>query len=257
MKTHVIGERTRVEGELSADGNLRIAGTVTGRVRVEESVVIEPSARVSGEITAASVIVRGHFEGRISASGRIALEAGSTTQAELDCVRIAIAEGAHFRGAIFTADESATMRLASPAPQHAPAPAHAQPAPVGAPAPFATATPAAHLEPQPDTTARVAAPDAETVKVPAPILDVPHPIRGERRYTHEVPTVLRTGTADHAAVDDADELRTSVVMPGAVETSDDDVEEATSTTTTDKSPAQVALLDDDLPMPGPKKGRRR
>lgn len=237
MKTHVIGEFTRVEGELAADGNLRIAGQITGRIRVEESVVIEPTARVVGEISAAAVVVRGSFEGRIAASGRITLETGSITQAALECTRIGIAEGAQFRGTIFTADESATMRV--------------QPL---TDAPAKPDSVAAIAAPQAQPTTPDAAPDAAAEHTEPAESSAAEPVAGEAQGD-DTTTVPRTRSPEHAAVEPDDGPET-FVMPGAIALVDDRGEPTTETTT-DNSPAQVALLADDAMQPGPRKGRRR
>src|SRR5436190_22006004 len=50
MASTFIGGTLTVEGELSADGPVTIAGTVQGRITARERVVVERSAKVIAEI---------------------------------------------------------------------------------------------------------------------------------------------------------------------------------------------------------------
>ena len=71
-RSHLVAG-TRIVGNITAPGLLEIQGQVEGRV-VADSVVIEERGTVEGEIMAAAIGVRGHFDGHL-AGGAVRIHA--------------------------------------------------------------------------------------------------------------------------------------------------------------------------------------
>jgi cytoskeletal protein CcmA (bactofilin family) len=94
-----IGPQLVIDGEVSSDEDLTIAGTVHGRVTVRgASLVIERTADVHADLRAERVVVHGAVQGAISAAERIELSASSSVEGSLSADSIVIAEGARFSG---------------------------------------------------------------------------------------------------------------------------------------------------------------
>jgi cytoskeletal protein CcmA (bactofilin family) len=62
-----VGPDLVLEGTITGEGNLRVAGQLTGTLAVGGDVTIEPGAVVDGEVKAASVTVApgGHMRGMV------------------------------------------------------------------------------------------------------------------------------------------------------------------------------------------------
>jgi cytoskeletal protein CcmA (bactofilin family) len=96
-----IGASVVIKGELSAKEDLTISGRVEGKVEVHDHVVrVGREAKVNAEINARAVIVEGTVIGNINATERIELLEHGSVEGDITSPKIAMAEGAEFRGKI-------------------------------------------------------------------------------------------------------------------------------------------------------------
>ena len=98
MASTVIGHGITVEGEISADDEVVIQGTVRGKITGREAVVIEQGAVVEADVSAASIVVGGQVTGNIAVADRIDLQTGARLVGDVKAARITIADGASFKG---------------------------------------------------------------------------------------------------------------------------------------------------------------
>ncbi len=95
----MIGEGVRVNGEVSAEKELSIAGEVHGRIR-SPHVVIRGGGAVDAEVEADRVMVHGRAAGVISATDRIEVKGTAIVTADLSAPSVVIEEGAVVRGSV-------------------------------------------------------------------------------------------------------------------------------------------------------------
>ena len=96
-----IGRSVVMKGELTGSENLVIDGQVEGTINLRENLLtIGSSANISAEILAKSVIVLGRHRGNITGTEKIEIRESGSVDGDLSAPRVAIAEGAHFRGSI-------------------------------------------------------------------------------------------------------------------------------------------------------------
>jgi cytoskeletal protein CcmA (bactofilin family) len=98
MASTVIGAGITVEGEISTDEDLVVAGTVRGKVSAKEGVTIEHGATVEADVTGGSLVVAGSLTGNVSATERVDLQSGSRVVGNVKAARVTIADGAQFKG---------------------------------------------------------------------------------------------------------------------------------------------------------------
>ena len=98
MASTIIGDGITIEGELTADEEVVIQGTLRGRIDCRDAVTVEQGATVEADITASSVSVGGHVTGNVTASDRLDLQTGAKLIGDVKAARITIADGASFRG---------------------------------------------------------------------------------------------------------------------------------------------------------------
>ena len=134
-----IGKSVVIKGELSGSEDLTIEGHVEGRIELRENVLtIGPNGKIRAEVFAKSVIVLGEVAGNILASEKVDIRDNGSVDGDIISPRVAIAEGAHFRGSVDMqrkgaaqsqpAKPAAQQQGSSATPAQAPAAQAAQPA---------------------------------------------------------------------------------------------------------------------------------
>jgi cytoskeletal protein CcmA (bactofilin family) len=131
-----IGKSVVIKGELNGSEDLTVEGHVEGRIELKDHVLtIGPHGRIKAEIHAKAVIVLGEVTGNISASEKVDIRDNGSVDGDIVAPRVAIAEGAHFRGSVDMQRKSvppaaaqAVKAEAKPAPA---APAAQQPSKAG------------------------------------------------------------------------------------------------------------------------------
>jgi cytoskeletal protein CcmA (bactofilin family) len=96
-----IGKSVVIKGELTAGEDLIIDGTVEGKIELKNGVLtIGVEGRIKADILAKAAVVQGQVVGNVKASERVDIRDNGSLDGDLSSPRIAIAEGAHFRGSI-------------------------------------------------------------------------------------------------------------------------------------------------------------
>ena len=96
-----IGKSVVIKGELSGSEDLTIEGQVEGKIELRQNLLtIGPNAKIKAQVFAKTVVVEGHVHGNISAGERIDIRDKGVVEGNLASPRVAIADGAHFRGSI-------------------------------------------------------------------------------------------------------------------------------------------------------------
>ncbi len=95
---NVLGANTRFDGQLKAQGNIRVDGYFDGSIETAGNVVIGQAARVNASIVANNVQVWGALQGRILASGRLEILPSGRVWGEVRVAALLIDEGGVFRG---------------------------------------------------------------------------------------------------------------------------------------------------------------
>ncbi len=127
-----IGKSIIVKGELNGSEDLTIEGQVEGKIELRDNVLtIGPNGKIKAQIFAKSVVVLGHVTGNVTASEKVDIRDNGSVEGDIVSPRVAIAEGAHFRGSVDMQRKSEAARpTPPPAPEAKPAaPAATPPAP--------------------------------------------------------------------------------------------------------------------------------
>src|ERR1043166_9588456 len=96
-----IGKSVVIKGELNGSEDLTIEGHVEGTIQLRDHVLtIGPNGRIKAQIFAKAVIVLGEVTGNVSASDKVDIRDNGSVDGDIIAPRVAIAEGAHFRGSV-------------------------------------------------------------------------------------------------------------------------------------------------------------
>jgi len=96
-----IGKSVVIKGELSGSEDLTIEGQVDGKIELRQNVLtIGPNGRIKAQVFAKSVIILGEVTGNVTATEKVDIRDNGSVDGDIAAPRVAIAEGAHFRGSI-------------------------------------------------------------------------------------------------------------------------------------------------------------
>lgn len=103
-----IGKSVVIKGELSGSEDLTIEGEVEGRIELKQHVLtIGPHGRIRAKIFGKSVVVLGEVIGNIAATDKVAIRDNGSVEGDIAAPKVAIAEGARFRGGIDMSQQAA------------------------------------------------------------------------------------------------------------------------------------------------------
>ena len=96
-----IGKSVVIKGELNGSEDLTIEGLVEGKIELREHVLtIGPNGKIKAELFAKSVVVLGEVKGNVTATDKVDIRENGSVEGDITAPRVAIAEGAHFRGSV-------------------------------------------------------------------------------------------------------------------------------------------------------------
>ena len=112
-----IGKSVIIKGELSGSEDLYVDGQVEGSIELSGNrLIIGPHGQVRARVNAKGVIVQGKLEGNIQAGERVELTKSAIVIGDIATQRVAIEEGAYFKGKVDIQRESARTEGAKAAP---------------------------------------------------------------------------------------------------------------------------------------------
>jgi cytoskeletal protein CcmA (bactofilin family) len=116
-----IGKSVIIKGELSGSEDLFVDGVVEGTIELRNNnLVIGPNGKVKANINAKGVVVQGKLDGDIRASQRTELRKSAVVVGDVFTQRIAIEEGAYFKGKVDIQQEAAkpvSAQVSKPEPE--------------------------------------------------------------------------------------------------------------------------------------------
>jgi cytoskeletal protein CcmA (bactofilin family) len=103
----VVGSELSIKGNLESRGEVQIDGAIEGDVHAMRIVVGE-EARITGNLLAEDVVVRGAVAGSIRGR-KVTLEAASHVEGDIFHKTLAVERGAHFEGRSRRVDDPAAV----------------------------------------------------------------------------------------------------------------------------------------------------
>ena len=102
-----------VRGEVTGHEDLRIDCRVEGSIRLPaHHLVVGPAGRINADVFARFVTIAGQVSGTITASELVEIEAGARVEADIIAPRVALIDGAYFKGRIDPKRSEAAVRVA-------------------------------------------------------------------------------------------------------------------------------------------------
>jgi len=89
----IIGAGMRVVGDITAEGVVKIEGTVVGTVRAGRQVLVGKGGEVEGDVISREAIIGGEVRGSIRADERVEIQATSVIHGDIAAKRLLVQEG--------------------------------------------------------------------------------------------------------------------------------------------------------------------
>ena len=102
----LISEGCRVSGVLTGSCDFQVNGEVEGDCEIDSTLMLAKSGLWKGTIRAGNVVVSGHVEGDIIASGNVEITDTARITGTVSAEAIAVAEGAVVDGVMKTSSQS-------------------------------------------------------------------------------------------------------------------------------------------------------
>ena len=93
-----ISDGTHILGDIKVEHDLRVEGYLKGTVEVGGMLVLGPTGKIEGQVTARSATIAGQILGNLRGHDKIVLETKSTLVGDLQTRELVINEGAIFQG---------------------------------------------------------------------------------------------------------------------------------------------------------------
>jgi cytoskeletal protein CcmA (bactofilin family) len=103
-----IVEGTSIQGEINADSNLRIDGTVKGHVNTKGRLVVGVNGKIEGDIICQNADVEGEIHGTIKVAELLSLKASAKLTGEMVTNKLQIEPGAEFSGTCKMGNDKST-----------------------------------------------------------------------------------------------------------------------------------------------------
>ena len=95
---NVIGEGTKIVGDLKSDGDLRVDGTLVGAVHTTSKLVLGSTGRIEGEVHAQNADISGKIEGNVLIKEVLQLQSQSRIDGDIRTGKLIVEAGGEFNG---------------------------------------------------------------------------------------------------------------------------------------------------------------
>jgi cytoskeletal protein CcmA (bactofilin family) len=99
-RASVLGPTLKFRGELSAQEDLVVQGSVEGSITHTQSLTIGTDGSMKGDIRARTIVIDGKVEGDLYATESVNIRATAKVKGNVFAPRVAISDGAFFQGQI-------------------------------------------------------------------------------------------------------------------------------------------------------------
>jgi len=118
-RASVLGPTLRFRGELSAQEDLIVQGSVEGSITHTQSLTIGTDGSMKGDVRARVIVIDGKVEGDLYATESVNIRATAKVKGNVFAPRVGISEGAFFQGQIDMQPSGAAVQEHSARLRHA------------------------------------------------------------------------------------------------------------------------------------------
>lgn len=102
----IMGDGTKIDGDIRTNGSLRVEGEIDGNVKAEGDLFVGEGGKVKSEIDAREVVIAGVVEGNVVAHKKLEILPKGKLLGDIKTDKLKIEEGATFIGSSQTLKKS-------------------------------------------------------------------------------------------------------------------------------------------------------
>ncbi len=95
---NIIGIGTKITGDVNSNGDIRVDGSLSGKLITKGKVVIGETGKIKGEINCKNSDVEGSIEGKITVAQLLSLKSKARINGDIIAAKLAIEPGCQFTG---------------------------------------------------------------------------------------------------------------------------------------------------------------
>ncbi len=114
---NIIGNGTKIVGDIETNGDLRIDGTIEGNVNSKGKLVLGAAGSIKGSIRCANAEISGNFEGKADITELLSLRSTSNFKGEMNINKLSVEPGAVFNGTCNMNGGASNKKSAAEAPK--------------------------------------------------------------------------------------------------------------------------------------------
>ena len=95
---NVIGKGTLIEGNIIADGDLRLEGTVRGDVSTKTTLIVAQGSIIEGNLIAQHAEIAGKVHGTVTSTGLLTIKSTGTIDGDVITTNLNVEAGSAFTG---------------------------------------------------------------------------------------------------------------------------------------------------------------
>ncbi|HET7360548.1 MAG TPA: polymer-forming cytoskeletal protein [Salinimicrobium sp.] len=114
---NLVSKGTKITGDVVAQGDFRIDGTVKGTVKTSGKVVVGKNGYINGGLECENVDIEGKIKGKIKVSGSVNLKPTAFVEGEISTAQLSIAPGATFNASCDMKEDKSTEKKKEKKPE--------------------------------------------------------------------------------------------------------------------------------------------
>ncbi len=110
---NTLGAGTVIEGTISADGDIRIDGTLKGTINCKGKIIVGPQGVIDGTMNCKNSVVEGVLKGIIQVDGELNVRETAKVNGEVNTGQLMVQPGAVFNVSCGMGQKSKSSKIAS------------------------------------------------------------------------------------------------------------------------------------------------
>lgn len=103
-ESSVLAKGLLLSGQLEGEGNIKILGTVKGKIMLNGDCHVDQQGQVDGDIEAENIFLAGKVTGNLAALNRVEILGTGQVHGDIRVPRISISDGASINGHVHVGD---------------------------------------------------------------------------------------------------------------------------------------------------------
>lgn len=99
---NTVNEGTTLTGDLVAESDIRIDGTINGDLKCKAKVIIGPKGKINGTVNCDSAVIEGAFDGKLEVRESLVIKETANIVGDIITKNIAMSAGCAFDGTLST-----------------------------------------------------------------------------------------------------------------------------------------------------------